>query len=477
MIFEPITDPDSVKDCYETLRAAVGEENLWDENRRLGVRFWTTQDTYRVALGSNKISGSHGRFQVNPGIRDRNAGSGLFVSDGDGRTLLTHTGRFAGSLPKSHRFEGSDADEVYQAFRESSDSSRWISVVGEESQRYVVAPVGVNRNEILDHFVEALGEVIRFKNLRGFDPDVEKPEPGLGSVGTNLHQLAHELLFDEDSLRRIEQLLEDKKQIIFQGPPGTGKTYAALAIARCLASANGGVTLVQFHPSYSYEDFVQGYRPMLIDSQPGFELRGGPLLNAAKAASNAREERHFLIIDEINRGNLAKVFGELYFLLEYRDERIRLQYSDKVFSLPGNLYIIGTMNTADRSIALVDLALRRRFHLVEFHTDKRPIRRLLRRWLKKNAPEMTWVADVVDRANRKLNDRHAAIGPSYFMKNGLDEEQVKLIWKHNVLPYIEERFFGENERLNDFKLKRLRSEGNEGTTDDSPGAPVDDEAT
>ena len=106
------------------------------------------------------------------------------------------------------------------------------------------------------------------------------------------------------------------------------------------------------------------------------------------------------------------------------------------------------MNTADRSIALVDLALRRRFYFVEFHPDEEPVKGVLGRWLDANAPGMEWVADVVERANEKLReDRHAAIGPSYFMKDDLDEEAVTRIWKHSVLPYIEERLFGEGDRL------------------------------
>ena len=158
------------------------------------------------------------------------------------------------------------------------------------------------------------------------------------------------------------------------------------------------------------------------------------------------------------RGNLSKILGELYFLLEYRDEKIQLQYSDpgSTFSLPPNLYIIGTMNTADRSIALVDLALRRRFHFVEFHPDKPPIEGLLERWLEAKAPKMTWVKDVVAKANQELDDRHAAIGPSYFMREGLDDAKIETTWKHNVLPYIEERLFGQEERLKDFDLDKLR---------------------
>jgi len=260
-----------------------------------------------------------------------------------------------------------------------------------------------------------------------------------------------------DFLEEINTLLEEKKQVIFQGPPGTGKTYVAQALAECLAEDAARVTLVQFHPSYAYEDFVQGYRPTLKDGQAGFELRDGPLLRAARYAKEKKDAKHFLLIDEINRGNLAKVFGELYFLLEYRDREMRLQYSDESFSLPGNLYIIGTMNTADRSIALVDLALRRRFYFVEFHPDAPPVQGLLLRYLRENAPPMEWVADVVDRANQQLaNDRDAAIGPSYFMRDGLDEAAVRRIWRHSVQPYIEERLSGQgSDRLADFALDKL----------------------
>lgn len=124
------------------------------------------------------------------------------------------------------------------------------------------------------------------------------------------------------------------------------------------------------------------------------------------------------------------------------------------------------MNTADRSIALVDLALRRRFHFVEFHPGKPPVHGLLKRWLNRHAKHMSWVADVVDRANKELDDRPAAIGPSYFMRDGLDEEMVELIWEHNVLPYIEERLHGEHDRLGKFELDALRREGADGNERD-----------
>ena len=287
------------------------------------------------------------------------------------------------------------------------------------------------------------------------DPPQSKP------TRPDLQTLANELWLDVDFLENIQTLLEDKKQVIFQGPPGTGKTYVAQKFAEHLAGSKERVTLVQFHPSYAYEDFVQGFRPALVNGQPGFDLRKGPLLRAADRARKDPESKHFLVIDEINRGNLAKVFGELYFLLEYRDSEMDLQYSNQgeKFSLPKNLYIIGTMNTADRSIAMVDLALRRRFYFVEFHPDYDPVKSVLRNWLLDKAPDMEWVADVVKQANDHLReDRHAAIGPSYFMKDGLNNDMVVRIWKHSVLPYIEERLYGQQEEVDKFKLDRLQAE-------------------
>jgi len=285
----------------------------------------------------------------------------------------------------------------------------------------------------------------RFEAWRG--GAVEPPEATLAA-------LADSLYLDVGFLERVDRLLEDKRQVIFQGPPGTGKTYVARELANFLTGSSDNVTIVQFHPSYSYEDFVQGYRPN--EDGNGFSLRDGPLLRAAKRAAADTDSVHVLIIDEINRGNLAKVFGELYYLLEYRTFEITLQYSDEPFRLPKNLWIIGTMNTTDRSIAIVDGALRRRFYFVPFFPDEPPVAGLLDRWLARNKPELAWVGDVVRKANAMLRDRNAAVGPSHFMRPDLDEEWVELIWHHAVLPYIEEQLFAEPELVREFSLEVLR---------------------
>lgn len=334
----------------------------------------------------------------------------------------------------------------------------------------------VHSLDFLDHFIsEARSRGIAVQNRLeaqsvawAIDQSEDKKEDNT-STATSLNELASSLYFPDASfLEEIQFLLKEKSQVIFQGPPGTGKTFVAKAIAEQLAGSNDRVALVQFHPSYSYEDFVEGYRPTILENdRPSFVLTPGPLKRIAKAAMNDRESKHFLVIDEINRGNLGKIFGELYYLLEYRDEPVRLQYSaeeDDPFKLPENLYIIGTMNTADRSIALVDLALRRRFSFVNFSVSEEPIRGLLGRWLDAHdLGHMKWVVDVVNHANDLLDDRDAAIGPSYFMKatDGvarIDDVFVDRIWTHNILPYIEERLFGQRDRLAEFALNKLRKE-------------------
>ena len=275
-----------------------------------------------------------------------------------------------------------------------------------------------------------------------------------------LQTLARELLWDSDTkLQGIMRGLEDKGQVIFQGPPGTGKTYVAKKIAEWLTQSGGEYRIVQFHPSYAYEDFVEGFRPHLTDTgQAAYRLQEGPLRLMAEKAQERPGEKFILVIDEINRGNLSKILGELYYLLEYREQKIGLQYSpEKEFHLPENLWFIGTMNTTDRSIALVDAALRRRFYFFGFYPDEEPIKGLLRRWLEKEDPDALWVDDLLKKTNEQLGDRHLQIGPSYFMKKDLrlDENIVEFIWDQAVLPYIEEQFFGDTARLEAFNYASL----------------------
>ena len=277
----------------------------------------------------------------------------------------------------------------------------------------------------------------------------------------NIDALAAQLLWEPAQLREIIDDLQEKGQVIFYGPPGTGKTYVAREIAKQCQLDGGDFEIVQFHPSYSYEDFVEGFRPRLIGGQAGFELVPGPLRRIADKARANPEATFVLVIDELNRGNVAKVFGELYFLLEYRDEEVRLQYGGDGggFSLPRNLWFICTMNTADRSIALMDAALRRRFYFAPFFPDQPPVKGLLRRWLTSKGQD-TLTADLVDAANERL-DKETGIGPSYFMvEDSLDDARLRRIWNRAVIPYVEEQCFGDAEKLAGFGFDRLKRQLN-----------------
>ena len=279
----------------------------------------------------------------------------------------------------------------------------------------------------------------------------------------DFHQLAEELLVDVRFLQDIVSLLEDKGQVILYGPPGTGKTYLARELAKTLAPDESCRALVQFHPSTSYEDFFEGYRPAGTGDDGGirYELTPGPLARMAEQASEDPDQRHVMIIDEINRGNLPRVLGELLFLLEYRDESVQTLYRpEEPFSLPENLWFIGTMNTADRSIALVDAALRRRFHFVPFFPDRGPMAGLLGRWLE-HEDEPDWIGRLVDDANdelkAELEGSHLLLGPSHFMRNygsSRDEqqEQLRRIWEYNIEPFIEDQFFGDPDRIEHFRF-------------------------
>lgn len=282
-------------------------------------------------------------------------------------------------------------------------------------------------------------------------------------------QLAAELHLPEGWLQDAIDLLQAKKQLIFYGPPGTGKTYVAQSLAARLTGAGGEIRLVQFHPSYTYEDFFEGYRPRLRgdDGAIGFELVPGVLRELADRARLNPTAPHVLIVDEINRGNIAKVFGELYYLLEYRDKSIRLQYSSsESFSIPQNLLVIGTMNTADRSIALVDGALRRRFNFVEFNPTEDPVKKVLSLWLQRNEldPEP---AALLDALNRAIDDGDFSIGPSYFMTSDGTEPNLEAVWRHAILPLLEERYYGSQRDVKrEFGLAALRKK----TADDADSA-------
>ncbi|MGB6059667.1 MAG: AAA family ATPase [Microthrixaceae bacterium] len=257
---------------------------------------------------------------------------------------------------------------------------------------------------------------------------------------------------DRSFIDELVDLLDDKGQIVLYGPPGTGKTFVARKLAEALAPSDQLRRFVQFHPSTSYEDFFEGYRP---DTDAGgnlsYTLKSGPFAQLADhAAVDLRQ--HVLVVDELNRANIPKVFGELLFLLEYRDQSVSPLYRDE-FSLPENLWVIATMNTADRSIASLDAALRRRFHFVPIFPDDGPMEGLLDRYLEREGGDRQW-ARLLNMVNGELREQLGSgdqlIGPSHFLRSDLDEARMQRIWRYNIEPLMDDLFYGDRATITQF---------------------------
>jgi 5-methylcytosine-specific restriction protein B len=304
--------------------------------------------------------------------------------------------------------------------------------------------------------------------------------PSLAAATADLAARVH---IDQGWLQDLVDLLQERSQIVLYGPPGTGKTFLAQAIGRHVA-ARDAVRLVQFHPSYAYEDFFEGFRPIegADGGSVGFAKTPGPLREVASEARANPEQPYVLIVDEINRANLAKVFGELYFLLEYRSASIRLQYSpSEAFTLPPNVFLIGTMNTADRSIALVDAAIRRRFAFIELHPDDPPVRDVLSNWLSANHKSDDKRAELLRALNESIGeeDHDFKIGPSYLMKPHLEAPGgLERVWRYDLLPLLEEHYFGRLTRTqvrNRFSLDAVRHRLAVAEAEQGLGPPAPDE--
>lgn len=269
-----------------------------------------------------------------------------------------------------------------------------------------------------------------------------------------------DVYMDESQYETLTTLLLTNKNIILQGAPGVGKTYAAkrLAFSMMGEKDTDRVKMVQFHQSYSYEDFIMGFRP----TATGFELRKGVFYNFCKQAE-MDDRPYFFIIDEINRGNLSKIFGELFMLIESdkRDVKLQLLYADEEFSIPSNVHIIGMMNTADRSLAMMDYALRRRFAFFDiepafakdgFKAYKAKINNL----------KFDRLIDCVCKLNEVIEKDEILgagfrIGHSYFCTNSvIDDMWLQNVVKYQLEPLIKEYWFDEPNKVKEWTAN-LRS--------------------
>lgn len=262
----------------------------------------------------------------------------------------------------------------------------------------------------------------------------------------------------------LKELIERKKNVILQGAPGVGKTFVAEKLAYSIIGSNDSskIKLVQFHQNYTYEDFIMGFRP----SQNGFELKTGIFYEFCKKAENDGENKYFFIIDEINRGNLSKIFGELFMLIENdkRGKKVPLLYKNEDFSIPKNLYIIGTMNTADRSLAMIDYALRRRFSFFEiepaFDFEKFTNENLTTQTFRNLIGKIKELNDEISK-DESLG-KGFRIGHSYFLSNKdennkdeknifVSDQELKLIVDYDIIPMLEEYWFDEPDKVENGK--------------------------
>jgi len=274
-----------------------------------------------------------------------------------------------------------------------------------------------------------------------------------------------EVYMDRRGYDAIVGLLKTKKNIILQGAPGVGKTYAAKRLAYSMMGVKdvSRVKLVQFHQSYSYEDFIEGYRP----SAAGFELVKGAFYSfCKKAADDDEENAYFFIIDEINRGNLSKIFGELFMLIESdkRGDKLQLLYSRELFSVPTNVHIIGMMNTADRSLAMLDYALRRRFAFVELRPafDSDDFRDYCAGLDNSRFEALVREVESLNRAiaeDESLGEGFC-IGHSYFCNMEVDsctDAALASIVDYELIPMLKEYWFDEPGKVREWSDRLRRS--------------------
>ena len=269
----------------------------------------------------------------------------------------------------------------------------------------------------------------------------------------------NDVYLSDPEYETLKDLLLSKKNVIIQGAPGVGKTFTAKRLAYSIMGEedNTRVAMVQFHQSYSYEDFVIGYRP----NESGFSLKEGTFYRfCQKAASQPSDKPYFLIIDEINRGNLSKIFGELLMLIEkdYRDTQIELAYGGLKFSVPSNLHIIGMMNTADRSLALMDYALRRRFSFFEMSPafDKDSFRKYQRELDSETFDELINI--FINFNNEICRDESLgtafSIGHSYFCRQTqYSDDWLKRVVNYDIIPMLNEYWFDNEEKRNKWASK------------------------
>ena len=315
----------------------------------------------------------------------------------------------------------------------------------------------------VNYWTYAPGENASKWNAINCDTNNQIPQIELDDT-YKMQDFISQVFMSKEHAEKLVHLLKNKKNVILQGAPGVGKTFAAKRLAYLLTGTKNKsqIELVQFHQNYSYEDFIRGYRP----TKNGFELTDGIFYDFCKRAEQDPNNRYCFIIDEINRGNLSKIMGELFMLLEAdkRGEQIKLAYGNELFTVPENVYLIGTMNTADRSLALIDYALRRRFAFYKlspaFNTAqfKKYIEDL-------NSSELVSLIGCIQALNAAILTDDSlgegfCIGHSYFCnmtKDTICHDQLEDTVQYEIIPLLEEYWFDEKEKVEEWSAKLINA--------------------
>lgn len=358
-----------------------------------------------------------------------------------------------------------ESDYIYDDSREEYKSYRKVKWINNKEK---------NHKEMLEHGIvqKTLTDITKYtdyveklNSMYDEDNNIQVEEGDYDK-----YNFLEEIFMEEEKYDDIVNTLLRKKNIILQGVPGVGKTFCAKKLMYSIMNKKDDLRIrtVQFHQSYSYEDFIQGFRP---NDEGNFELKNGVFYDLVIEARrecemakklNVEPKKYCIIIDEINRGNLSKVFGELMMLIE-SDKRekkwsVKLTYSDEDFYIPENLYIIGTMNTADRSLTMVDYALRRRFAFIELVPAFKNVK--FKKYLvEKEKIDARFVDKLIEKFS-KLNDfitdtigREFTIGHSYFVNQDLASENYEEIYddiiKYEIKPLLEEYYYDDKEKVNE----------------------------
>lgn len=454
---------ENTSDAPQYWTYAPGENaSMWDEFYEkgiMGIR-WKALDDLRIYKNREEIKSKFQHYyRTDKLYTNQTLGAWQFsreMKNGDIVFVKKGVSKIVGCGIVTSNYFYDDTQNAFKHVRKI----KWLRK-GEWDLTEQVAQKTLTNVTTLTNFVQQLLKLLNLQEntnavQENIEADTEEPIP------YTKQNFLEEVFMTAPHYDALLSLLRCKKNIILQGAPGVGKTFTAKRLAYSVMGErdDSRIRFVQFHQSYSYEDFIMGYRP---NENGGFELKNGIFYEFCNRARRDSGRDYFFIIDEINRGNMSKIFGELLMLIEkdYRGEKAVLSYSGEEFFVPGNLYIIGMMNTADRSLAMIDYALRRRFG---FYTIPPAF---------ENAQENGF-EDLMDGTGcelyrnvvakiRELNDairkdnalgRGFEIGHSYFVPKDLsiiNDAWVRNVVRFEIIPLIEEYWFEDEDKCKTWK--------------------------